>query len=425
MLVKLLTPVLRKTAEASDVRVVFVSSVAHKFGPRSGLQFDSFKPNEGNGGLSPSALYGQSKLANILYAREMARRFPQWTTVSAHPGTVRTDLGRDGNGGFMMKAFQTLVVLFIGVDVEDGAKSHNLPGSHEPSGTIVALGSEAAKSFAVGDRIIAIGVQGPCGGCIDCNGPEEFHLSCKFTKGYAGISLPGAFAEYTVLDDRFSVKIPDELSFIKAAPLTCAGCTSWRAVKRAGVKSGGWLGIVGSGGGLGHLAVQIAAKQGVNVVGIEARDIALELTRRAGASAVDVRPGTEAMVHEVRKLIGPRGMGKGDDLCDATIVLSDAEAALHTGMVITKGHGLVVEVAQPSRVNFPFQEMIFRDIRLMGSNLSSRSELADLVKFVVEHDVKLETTVFRGLQSLKDVYELSEAGTSAGKIVVVIDEDQI
>ncbi|TDZ27724.1 alcohol dehydrogenase [Colletotrichum spinosum] len=300
-----------------------------------------------------------------------------------------------------------------------------LAGSHEPSGTVAALGAEAAKTFAVGDRIIAIGIRGPCGDCIDCNGPEEFRLSCKFNRGYAGISAPGAFQEYTVLDDRFAVRIPDALSFVKAAPLTCAGCTSWRAVKRAGVKPGGWLGIVGSGGGLGHLAIQFAVKQGISVVGVEARDVALDLTRRSGAQAVDVRAGKDATVEQVRRIIGPRGAGRGDELCDATIVLSDAESAIHTAMTITKGHGLVVEVAQPPRVNFPFQEMIFRDIRLMGSNLSSRAELADLVDFVAEKGLDVETIVFRGLESLTDVYKLAESGTTAGKIVVIVDEEQV
>ncbi|KAF6803182.1 alcohol dehydrogenase [Colletotrichum sojae] len=69
--------------------------------------------------------------------------------------------------------------------------------------------------------------------------------------------------------------------------------------------------------------------------------------------------------------------------------------------------------------------MIFRDIRLMGSNLSSRAELADLVKFVVDEGINVETVVFHGLESLKEVYELSESGTCAGKIVVVIDEEQV
>ncbi|KAM5361885.1 hypothetical protein ACJZ2D_012830 [Fusarium nematophilum] len=301
-----------------------------------------------------------------------------------------------------------------------------LAGSHEPSGTVVAAGSAARKHFAVGDRIIAIGIQGPCGDCIDCNGPEEFWLSCKFTKGFSGITLPGAFQEYTVVDSRFAVKIPDSLSFLAAAPLTCAGCTSWRAIKRANVQPGGWLGIVGSGGGLGHLAIQIATAQGINVIGIEARDSALELTVKAGAArALDARVGTDALVEQVRGQIGPSGLGKGDDLCDSTIVLSDAKAAIATGMAVTRGHGLLVQVAQPERIDFPFQDMIFKDVRLIGSNLSSRSELEDLVQFATQHDLRVETSVLHGFDSLEAVYRMAKSGSTAGKIVVVIDEAQI
>lgn len=106
-------------------------------------------------------------------------------------------------------------------------KASGLPGSHEPSGTVVALGTESAKSSSLGDRVIAIGIQCPCGNCIDCNSPEEFRLSCKFNKGNVGISAAGAFQEYNIVDERFTVRIPDSLSFLQAAPLTCAGCTSW------------------------------------------------------------------------------------------------------------------------------------------------------------------------------------------------------
>lgn len=300
-----------------------------------------------------------------------------------------------------------------------------LAGSHEPSGTVVAAGSDASKDFSIGDRIIAIGVQGPCGDCIDCNGPEEFWLTCKFTKGYSGITLPGAFQEYTIVDSRFAVKIPDSLSFLAAAPLTCAGCTSWRAIKRANVQPGGWLGIVGSGGGLGHLAVQIATLQGINVIGIDARDSALALTANSGARALDARVRMDTLVENVRKEIGPRGLGKGDDFCDSTIILSDAKSAIATGMAVTKGHGLLVQVAQPERIDFPFQDMIFKDIRLMGSNLSSRQELQDLVQFVTEHKVHVEMQVFRGLDSLGEVYRIAKSGSTAGKIVVVVDEAQV
>ncbi|KXH43034.1 hypothetical protein CSIM01_01788 [Colletotrichum simmondsii] len=130
LFVKLLVPILRTTASESnvgggkaDVRVVFVSSVAHKYPPSGGLQFDSFRPDSRSKSLSANALYGQSKLANLLYAREMAKRYPQWTTVSIHPGTVKTDLQKSTDGSLLIRAFQKVVVPLIGVDVEEGARS--------------------------------------------------------------------------------------------------------------------------------------------------------------------------------------------------------------------------------------------------------------------------------------------------------------
>lgn len=71
---------------------------------------------------------------------------------------------------------------------------------------------------------------------MDYDGPENFRLSCKLNKGYSGISLPGAFQEYAIVEHQFGVRIPDQLSSVRAAQLTCAGCTSWRAVKRAGFR---------------------------------------------------------------------------------------------------------------------------------------------------------------------------------------------
>ncbi|KAK7455045.1 hypothetical protein Landi51_03254 [Colletotrichum acutatum] len=130
LFVKLLIPILQTTASEgnvgsgkADVRVVFVSSVAHKYPPSGGLQFDSFHPKGQSEILSANALYGQSKLANLLYAREMAKRHPEWTTVSIHPGTVKTDLQKSTDGSLLIRAFQKVVVPLIGVDVEEGARS--------------------------------------------------------------------------------------------------------------------------------------------------------------------------------------------------------------------------------------------------------------------------------------------------------------
>lgn len=124
-------------------------------------------------------------------------------------------------------------------------------GSHEPTGTVVGLGSDAASlGFKLGDRIAALGCRNPCGKCADCKGPVEQRQYCRFIKG-VGVGLPGAFADYTVVDARFSVVLPDAMSFVTSAPLTCAGATSWSAFRSAKCQPGEWIGIVGSGGGLG------------------------------------------------------------------------------------------------------------------------------------------------------------------------------
>lgn len=123
-LVKLLLPLLLGTAAASpgiDVRVVSVSSVAHKFCPSVGIDFGVLKtPADG---MATNDRYGQSKLANVLFIGELARRYPQLTSVAIHPGTVKTDLQNSNDGSLLVSAFQKFVVPIIGVSVEDGAKN--------------------------------------------------------------------------------------------------------------------------------------------------------------------------------------------------------------------------------------------------------------------------------------------------------------
>lgn len=96
---KLLLPVLEETAKRgpdTDVRIVSLSSSAQKFGPKPGIVFESLKTVDS--GLSPVALYCQSKLANVLFARHLAKLYPQFTIASVHPGVVRTNLLNGASG---------------------------------------------------------------------------------------------------------------------------------------------------------------------------------------------------------------------------------------------------------------------------------------------------------------------------------------
>lgn len=95
LLVKLLLPILLQTVEQvpnSDVRIVFLTSIGFRFHPSGGIVFETLRTTQDFGILGPWSRYAQSKLANIVYAAELARRYPRITTVSVHPGVAATGL---------------------------------------------------------------------------------------------------------------------------------------------------------------------------------------------------------------------------------------------------------------------------------------------------------------------------------------------
>ncbi|KAF1953842.1 NAD(P)-binding protein [Byssothecium circinans] len=201
--------------------------------------------------------------------------------------------------------------------------------------------------------------------------------------------------------------------------MACAGCTVYRGVVLAGLKKGEWIGIVGSGGGLGHLGVQFAHALGLNVVGINARDEDLELTKKGGADVfVDARIGHNKVVDEAKNVTNGEGVA-------ATINVSDASKAIATACAITAMHGTAIQIAQPNEVVIPFQKLISRDIRVKGSLICSAEEARAVLDVVAEHGISVETNPFKGLKEIGKLIDLAESGKMKGKGVIVMDEEQI
>ena len=232
--------------------------------------------------------------------------------------------------------------------VQAGMLGTQLPciASHEGAGTVVATGS-AVTDFKTGDRVMARLPRNRCGHCTDCLGPEDYRQYCTNMSGYIGMTQDGAFAEYVVVDGRESCIIPDKVSFETAAPLSCAGCTIFRALLQTGLKKGETVGLMGAGGGLGHLGCQFAKAMGMVVVGVEARDEGIALAKDSGADVVvDARQEQGKVVEAVKKVTN--GMG-----VDATVNVSDAEGAAAMSCAITKIHGTVIQIAQVSSFSGP------------------------------------------------------------------------
>jgi len=226
--------------------------------------------------------------------------------------------------------------------VQHGTFGTKLPctASHEGAGTIVALGS-SVESLREGDRIMCGLWRNLCGKCVDCQpGRENWQQYCPNHGGNIGVNIHGAFADYIVVDSRSACKLPDKVSFETAAPLACAGCTIWRGIIQSGVKKGQWLAIVGSGGGLGHLGIRFAKALGIKVIGIDARDEGLDLSKEAGADVlIDARKGDDAMIKQLEDLTdGQRA--------EATINVSDSPKATATACAATRMHGLMIQIAQ-------------------------------------------------------------------------------
>lgn len=214
--------------------------------------------------------------------------------------------------------------------------------SHEGTGTVAAVGSALTSSFKPGDRVMCGLIKDRCGNCLSCKGPEDRRQYCPNNKGYLGVTIDGAFAEYLVCDGREAAVLPDKVSFETAAPLACAGSTIWRGIIEARLKEGEWVGIVGSGGGLGHLGVQFAKAKGLKVVGVDARDEGLALTKEVGADlVVDAREGKEEVVRKVKEATEGEGV-------HSAVNVSDEKGAAALACAITRMHGKMVQIAQVS-----------------------------------------------------------------------------
>jgi uncharacterized zinc-type alcohol dehydrogenase-like protein len=142
-----------------------------------------------------------------------------------------------------------------------------VPG-HEIAGTVEAVGDEVTK-VKVGDRV-GVGVMvDSCGECSAClEGEEQFcergMVENFNSKGYDGLWHDGGYSTHTVIKDHFVCHIPEGIGLDAAAPLMCAGITSYSPLKRFGAGPGKHVGVVGL-GGLGHMAVKLAVAMGAEV----------------------------------------------------------------------------------------------------------------------------------------------------------------
>ncbi len=152
-----------------------------------------------------------------------------------------------------------------------------VPG-HEVVGKIESLG-EGVEGWSVGQRVGVGFLAGSCGHCSEC---RSGHLvNCK-NQEFTGVHHDGGYAEWMVAKASGLMSVPDDLTDVEAAPLLCAGLTTFSALRNSGAKAGDIVAVIGI-GGLGHLAIQYARGMGFEVVAIGRGPAIGELATKLGA----------------------------------------------------------------------------------------------------------------------------------------------
>jgi D-arabinose 1-dehydrogenase-like Zn-dependent alcohol dehydrogenase len=165
------------------------------------------------------------------------------------------------------------------------------PG-HEVAGTVAALG-DGVRSWSQGQRVGVGWFGGNCGSCTPCRRGQL--IACQ-DMGIPGVSMDGGYAEYVLVRASALASIPDELSAVEAAPLMCAGVTTYNALRHTDARAGDLVAVLGL-GGLGHLGVQYAVKMGFRTVavarGTEKEALAGELGAHHYIDSTAADPGEE------------------------------------------------------------------------------------------------------------------------------------
>jgi propanol-preferring alcohol dehydrogenase len=238
-----------------------------------------------------------------------------------------------------------------------------VPG-HEGVGLVESVGA-GVTSLAVGDRVAVPWLGHACGICEFCLTGRETLCLQQHNTGY---SCDGGYAEKILAEAAFATRVPPGISPFEAAPLTCAGVTTYKAVKVAGVKPTELVAISGV-GGLGHLALQYAKIFGATVAAIDVTDEKLALAHELGADLV-----IDARVEDPAQVLKRHG---GAHAAIALAVDDKSFASAYAGL---RRGGRLVLVALPAAgvVSIPVFDMVLNATSVMGSIVGTRSDLDEV-----------------------------------------------
>ena len=278
-----------------------------------------------------------------------------------------------------------------------------IPG-HEGIGLVTAIGA-GVKNVKEGDRVGVPWLYSACGHCEHCLSAWE--TVCAGAQ-FGGYSVNGGFADYILADPNYVARVPSGLSAVDAAPIICAGVTTYKGIKEAATKPGDWV-VVSGAGGLGHLAIQYAKAMGLHVCAVDIDDGKLAHALLMGAD-VTVNARLPDAVEQVKKVTTGGAHG--------VLITAPSLAAFKQGVAMTRKRGTCVLTGlPPGEFPFPLFDVVVNCITVRGSFVGTRQDMTEALAFAAEGKVKADIER-QPLSAINDVLSRLDRGEVAARVVL-------
>lgn len=275
---------------------------------------------------------------------------------------------------------------------------------HEGIGVVQAVGP-GVTSLKPGDRAsVAWFFQG-CGHCEYCNSGNE--TLCRDVKN-AGYTVDGAMAEECIVVADYSVKVPDGLDSAAASSVTCAGVTTYKAVKISNIRPGQWIAIYGL-GGLGNLALQYAKNVfNARVIAVDINDDQLQFAREMGADLV-INSRNEDAAKVIQEKVGG---------AHAAVVTAVAKVAFNSAVDALRAGGRLVAVGlPPEAMSLDIPRLVLDGIEVVGSLVGTRQDLVEAFEFAAQGKVVPKVTL-RPIEDINEIFDEMQQGKIKGRMVI-------
>ncbi len=287
-----------------------------------------------------------------------------------------------------------------------------VPG-HEIVGKVTAVG-DAVERFAPGDRVGVGCLVDSCRSCASCDDGLEQYCENGWVATYNGEDRHdgsrtyGGYSERIVVSDRFVLKIPDSLDPAAAAPLMCAGITTYSPLKFFGVSAGHRVGVVGM-GGLGHMGVKFARALGAEVTIFTRSESKVAEAKKQGAHHVIISTDPAQM---------EAAAGRFDYILDTVPVAHD----VNPYVAALKRDGTMILVGMPEPLEPPADggQLIFGRKKIAGSLIGGLPETQEMLDFCAEHGIVCDIEML-DIRNINEAYERMQRGDVKYRFVIDMD----